>query len=128
MARFFPRSLGGQLAGLLLIALLAAHLLSLLVFSGERSRAVDAAVRFGVVERVAAIVEVIDEASPELSNRLAAALSSRRTRLAIAAESALPPGGNTAHRARGRHLLASRPRSGGPSFLGGRRPRVDDRR
>jgi len=93
MRRLLPKSLGGQLAGLLIVALLAAHLASLLVFSGERSQAVEAAVRFGVVERVAALVEVIDDASPDLGNRLAKALSSRRTRLTIASESALPPTG-----------------------------------
>ncbi len=100
MKRLVPRSLGGQLSGLLIVALLAAHLVSLLLFSGERSQAVGAAVRFGVVERVAALVEVLDEASPELGNRLAAALSSRRTRLAIASQSALPPTGMSPAEAR----------------------------
>ena len=93
MKRLLPASLGGQLGSLLIAALLAAHLVSLFVFSGERGRAVEAAVRFGVVERVAALVQVLDEASPELSDRLADALSSRRTRLAIGTESTLPSSG-----------------------------------
>ncbi|HEV7254955.1 MAG TPA: ATP-binding protein [Mesorhizobium sp.] len=96
MRRLLPKSLGGQLAALLIAGLLSAHLVSLLVFSGERSRAVEAAARFGVVERIAALVEVIDDASPELGERLAGALSTRRTRLALDAQSSLAPDGMTA--------------------------------
>jgi signal transduction histidine kinase len=91
--RFLPSSLGGQLAALLIAGLVAAHLVSLLVFSGERSRAIRMAAQFGVVERIATLVEVIDDASPELGERLARALSSRRTRLAIEPQSSIPPGG-----------------------------------
>jgi signal transduction histidine kinase len=90
VSRLLPKSLGGQLAGLLIAALLAAHLISLFVFSGERRDAVQAAVRFGLVDRMGTLIEVIDEASPQMSDRLAEALSTRRTRLAIAPESALP--------------------------------------
>lgn len=99
MSRLIPKSLAGQLGGLLIVALLLAHLISLLVFSGERREAVQAAVRFGVVDRIGTLVEVIDDATPELGDRLAAALSTRRTRLEIAPESALPAGGMDADEA-----------------------------
>src|SRR6185369_15201251 len=90
--RLLPKSLAGQLGGLLIAALFAAHLLGLLLFSGERRHAIETALRFGVVDRIAALVEVINDASPELGDRLAAALSSHGTRLAIASESSLPAG------------------------------------
>lgn len=90
MSQFFPKSVGGQLAALLVAALLTAHLVTLLLFWGERDRAVAVAVRLGVVERIAALVEVIDDASPDLGTRLAKALSSRGTRLAIEGDSSLP--------------------------------------
>lgn len=91
--RLLPKSLGGQLALTLVAALLVAHLVSLLALSGERDRAVEAAVRFGLLERIAAVVEVIDEASPDVAERLAATLSSRFVRLSLGAESALPANG-----------------------------------
>jgi signal transduction histidine kinase len=88
--RFLPKSLAGQLGGLLIAALLVAHLFSLVVFSGERRDAVAAAIRFGVVDRLSTLVEVIDDATPELGARLADALSTRRTHLTIDKESSLP--------------------------------------
>jgi signal transduction histidine kinase len=90
--RLLPSSLAGQLATLLIAGLLAAHLVGLLVFSGERGRALDRAAELGLVERLAALVEVIDVASPEVAERLAGALSSRRVHLALAAESAIADG------------------------------------
>lgn len=90
MRRLLPKSLGGQFAVLLIAGLLTAYVASLLAFSGERNRAVAAAVQFGLVERIATLVEVIDQATPEMASRLAGALSSRRVRLAIADQSALP--------------------------------------
>jgi signal transduction histidine kinase len=93
MRRLLPVSLGGQLGALLIVALLAAHLVSLFLFWRERSDAIEAAAKFGLVDRIAALIEVIDEASPELGDRLAAALSSYHGELAIASQSALPPDG-----------------------------------
>ncbi|MEF2070723.1 ATP-binding protein [Consotaella aegiceratis] len=92
MHRLLPRSLGGQLAVLLICGLLAAHLVSAYVFSGERDRAVAATVRYDVVERIAALVEIIDGTTPETAARLAGALSNRRTRFSIDPDSALPSG------------------------------------
>src|SRR5262249_3736808 len=96
MGRLLPTSLAGQLGALLIAALLVAHLVSLFLFWHERNDAIEVAARFGLVDRIAALVEVIDDASPELGNRLAAALSSPRTQLAIVPESALPPNGMNA--------------------------------
>lgn len=93
MRRLLPVSLAGQLGVLLIAALLAAHLVSLFLFWHERNDAIEAAARFGLVDRIAALVEVIDEASPALADRLAAALSSSRTELAIGSQSALPADG-----------------------------------
>ena len=118
MRGVLPKSLGGRLAALLIAGLLSAHLVSLLIFSGERSRAVEAAIRFGMVERIAALVEVIDDASPDLTNRLAEALSTRRTQLTIDAESALPPTGMTAAEQSFAELLTEQ------LSLGERQPRV----
>lgn len=118
MKRLLPKSLGGQLAALLIGGLLSAHLVSLLIFSGERSQALEAVVRFGLVERLAALVEVIDDASPELGERLAQALSSRRTLLAIDARSSLPAAAMTGAETTFAVQLAQ------ALSLGDRRPRV----
>jgi signal transduction histidine kinase len=88
-----PASLGGQLAAVMIVALLMAHLAILTVFSSERSQAVDAALRFGVIERIATLAGLVDGQAPELGNRAAEALSSRLTRLTISAQSVLPEGG-----------------------------------
>jgi signal transduction histidine kinase len=88
--RFLPKSLGGQLALTLVAALVVAHLVSLLALSEERDRAVEAAVRFGLIERIAAVVDVIDAANPDIAERLAATLSSRFVHLSIDSEPALP--------------------------------------
>jgi signal transduction histidine kinase len=116
--RLLPSSLGGQLAALLIAGLLAAHLVGLLVFSGERSRAIRMAAQFGVVERIATLVEVIDDASPELGDRLARAMSSRRTRLAIEPQSSIPQGGMSRLEAAFAGQLAE------ALSLGDRQPRV----
>lgn len=118
MTRLLPRSLGGQLAALLVAGLLSAHLVSLAVFSGERDRAVETVARFGVGERVAALVEVIDDASPDLARRLAAALSARGTRLSIDPESSLPADGMSEFETSFAEHLADE------LALGGRLPRV----
>jgi len=93
VTRLLPRSLGGQFATLLIMALLFAHLVSLALFFDERGRVVRAAIRFGVVEKVSTLVQVFDDTTPELGQRLATALSNRRTRLEIAERSSLPPDG-----------------------------------
>ncbi|WP_269929992.1 ATP-binding protein [Aminobacter sp. HY435] len=100
MRLLLPKSLGGQLAALLVAGLVTAYVASFLAFSGERNRAVAAAVQFGLLERIATFVEVIDQATPEMASRLADALSSRRVRLVIADQSTLPANGMTTAEAR----------------------------
>ncbi len=89
LLRFWPKTIGGQLAGLLVGALLIAQLVSLLILSGERGLAIDSAVRAGAVERLAAMIEVMDDTPPRVRVQLAGTLDTRSTRIWVAGRGVL---------------------------------------
>ena len=66
MGRFMPRSLGGQLLALLLLALVVTQTLSLILLADERNRAVRAALGLEAAGRAANVVLLLDEAPAQL--------------------------------------------------------------
>ena len=63
----WPRSLGGQLVALLLIALIVAQAFTLWIFTDERRGALVDQARGSIVSRTAAIVRLLEE-TPEPHN------------------------------------------------------------
>lgn len=88
--RFLPKTLSGQLVGLLLLALILSLTLSLFLFIDERALAVREADRLGLLDRIAAVQRMLDLAPPSERARLADAAGSPRIRFWISDESALP--------------------------------------
>ena len=82
--RLLPRSLGGQLALLLVAALVAAQALGLALFAQERGSAYRAAYREGAAARLASLVRLIEDSPPELHARIAATASTALLRVALA--------------------------------------------
>ncbi len=90
--RWWPPGLAGQLAGVLLLALVAAQGLSLLIFADERRLALRELNREQVLTRTAGLVRLLGETPPELQGRILAAASSGALRFRIEPESAVDPG------------------------------------
>ncbi len=88
--RYLPKTLSGQLLGLLLLALAASLAVSLFLFIDERALAVREADRLGLLDRIAAAQRMLDLAPPGDRARLADAAGSPRIRFWISDESALP--------------------------------------
>lgn len=85
-----PRTLGGQLTALLLLALLVAQAIVFLSYSRERVTAVREADRIGLIESAVSTLRVLRLAPRESRAALAAAASSPRVRIWTSAESAIP--------------------------------------
>lgn len=81
--RLLPRTLGGQLTALLLLALAASQIVALSILSSERAQALREADRAGLIENAASVLRVLRLAAPENRAALAAAASSPRVRLWI---------------------------------------------
>lgn len=86
MGRFMPRSLGGQLLALLLLALVVTQTLSLILLADERNRAVRAALGLEAAGRAANVVLLLDEAPAQLRSSILRAANSPLVRFSIAAE------------------------------------------
>ncbi len=84
--RLLPRSLGGQLALLLVAALLVAQALGLALFARERGSAYRAAYRENAAARLVSLVQLIEDSPSELHGRVAATASSAALRVTLAAE------------------------------------------
>ena len=82
--RLLPRSLGGQLALLLVSALVAAQALGFALFTQERGSAYRAAYREGAAARLVSLVQLIEDSPAELHARIAATASSAFLRVALA--------------------------------------------
>lgn len=97
--RLLPRSLGGQLALLLVTALLAAQGLGLLLFARERGSAYREAYREGAAARLVSLVQLIEDSPPDLHDRVAATASSAFLRVSLADAAQVPenagPGSDT---------------------------------
>jgi signal transduction histidine kinase len=85
-------SLGVQLIGLLLAALVLAQALSFVVFTGDREQAVRAANRAGLLENMASVVHILEKTPPEGRATLAEAATTPRVRYWVSDTSATPAG------------------------------------
>jgi signal transduction histidine kinase len=81
--RLLPRTLGGQLTALLLLALAASQIVAFSILSSERTQALREADRAGLIENAASVLRVLRLAAPDNREALAAAASSPRVRLWI---------------------------------------------
>ncbi|WP_346910712.1 ATP-binding protein [uncultured Roseibium sp.] len=75
----FPRSLAGQLIGLLLIALFAAQAIGIWIFHDERRIALIEVARDNILLRAVSIAKLIDDTPETLQTRILEASSSRHT-------------------------------------------------
>ncbi|CUA97894.1 ATP-binding protein [Pannonibacter indicus] len=78
--RLWPRSLGGQLIALLLIALIGSQAVSIWLFAGERRLAVYEAIGDGVIVRTASLVPLLETSGEATRTQLLQATSSAITR------------------------------------------------
>lgn len=83
--RWRPRSLAGQLALVLVGALVAAQAVAFGLFARERVEAYRDAYREGVSARLASLVRLIEDSPPELHQRIAATANSSLLRISFAA-------------------------------------------
>ena len=72
----FPRSLGGQLIGLLLIALIVAQAISIWIFHDERRIAMIAIARDNILMRAVSIAKLIDDTPSSIHDQVLEASSS----------------------------------------------------
>ena len=77
MRRLWPGNLAGQLVLIVLLALAAGQLLSVLILADERRAAVRVASREQVLARAAGLVRLVEETPPALHQRILAASASR---------------------------------------------------
>ncbi len=89
MIRLLPKSLGGQLLLLLLVALALSHLVGFLIFSDERRQAMRGVHHLQLLERTAAMVRVLEATSPEMRDDILRAVASPRLRYWITDGTAL---------------------------------------
>ena len=85
-------SLGAQLIGLLLAALVLAQALSFVVFTDDREQAVRAANRAGLLENMASVVHILEKTPPKDRAALAEAATTPRIRYWVSDTSATPQG------------------------------------
>ncbi len=76
--RLWPRSLAGQLVLVLIAALAAAQVVTLVVFLQNRRSAIEAAAREQIIGRTAALVRLLEDTPPELQPRILDAAGSPR--------------------------------------------------
>jgi hypothetical protein len=79
----WPGSLAGQLVLIVLVALVAGQLSSLLIFADERRVALRAASREQVLARTAGLVRLLEETPPELRERILRASSGGSVRFQV---------------------------------------------
>jgi signal transduction histidine kinase len=100
--RLWPRSLAGRLAGFLVLTLIVAQVLSLVLFAGERVSAFRDLYRQEMATRLVSLVQLLEEAPPDVHRRLTTAASSSFLRIEVAADPLLavdaanPPQARTA--------------------------------
>jgi signal transduction histidine kinase len=89
VSQLSPKSLGGQLLLLLLVALALSHLAGFLIFSDERRQAMRGVHHLQLLERTAAMVRVLEATSPEMRDDILRAVASPRLRYWITDGTAL---------------------------------------
>jgi len=83
LRRLAPKSLAGQLIGLLLLALIGGHFITLSIFSDERREAVQATTRGQILTRTAAVVRLLEATPKELHGRVIDSASTARLRFSL---------------------------------------------
>ena len=89
--RLWPRSLAGRLAALLVFTLVVAQVVSFVLFARERVTTFRGAFLEDMATRIVSLVELLEEAPPELHRRLVTTASSAFLRIDIAADPVLAP-------------------------------------
>ena len=97
--RLAPSSLAGQLALLLLLALVVAQGIAIVLFAVERSEAVHHAHRDSVIARAGTLARLLREAPPELHEAILAAASSEEARFTLTPEPLIDAAGTGARAA-----------------------------
>jgi signal transduction histidine kinase len=92
MRRLFPRSLGGQMALLLGIALLVAQVINLALILNERQKASLAQDLGPAITRFVGVAADLGQASPEFHPAILADASHRGARFELASDSGIAPG------------------------------------
>jgi signal transduction histidine kinase len=98
--RFWPKSLAGRLAALLVLTLVLAQIVTFALFAGERVSAFRSAFRDDLFVRLVTLVELLEESPPDLHERLVATASSPLFRIELAPEASVAPGATEATRLR----------------------------
>lgn len=111
MRRFAPSALGGRLALLLVLAVVAAQVAALVLFASESTRVGRAAARTQVVERVATLVRLLAELPADTVPGVLAAYGSPRQNFALGDTSVVPQEAMDADEARLAHGLERRLRA-----------------
>ncbi len=93
LRRLVPKSLAGQLIGLLLLAVVSGHVIVFGIFSDERREAIEATTRGQILSRTAAVVRLLAATPPDLHERVVNSASTARLRFSIdeKPESGKPP-------------------------------------
>lgn len=92
MSRWLPKSLAGRMIALLLLALLAAQVISVVIFVAERGRAVHLAKQEELLYRIASVVHLLNDTPKTLHGRVLQAVSTRHVRFFLADTSAVDAG------------------------------------
>lgn len=87
--RFWPKSLAGRLAALLILTLIVAQIVTFALFSGERIQAFRSAYREDIFFRLVSLVGLLEETPPPLHQRLVATTNSPNLRLALEPQPAI---------------------------------------
>lgn len=110
--RLVPHSLGGRLALLLVLAVVAAQVAAFAMFAHEASRVDRAAARTQVVDRVATLVRLLDTVPADAVPGVIAAYGTPRHRFSIAGDSFVPEGAMGADEAKLARRLDRRVKAG----------------
>lgn len=105
--RLWPRSLGGQLVALLLIALVLAQVFTLWIFAGERRGALIEMARTTFLSRTVSLVRLIETTPPQQHDEVLRAVSSPILLFRIADAPALETSGNHPAERRLKQMLQS---------------------
>ena len=91
MKRFLPQSLAGQMIALLLLALVASHIVSAVIFEDERRASVRSAVREEAITAIATATKLLLDTPTIERKRVVRQISSRRLRYWLSPDSAVAP-------------------------------------
>lgn len=91
MKRFLPKSLAGQTILVLLVGLTVSHIISMVIYSGDRVAALSMVGGHHMARRIANIAHLVDESPVEWRDRILSALNDPNFRISLSPESELIP-------------------------------------